>query len=111
MSPATAALPDDDTTKLSHATVDERTSLTLSATQIAGSVLGVQLMAYAKNSVAGADQMAQSVRLSATDYDQTAWQPDTAYAWHLDVLTLNPDTTAQWATSEIDGMELGVVVK
>jgi len=101
------SLPDDDTTTILSGTTDQRTSVALSDTTVSGQVEGVMLCTYAKNSGAGGDQMSQGVRLSSTDYDSTAFAPSTSYAWHLDVLTTNPATSARWTTSEIDGMEMG----
>jgi len=100
-------LPDDDTTTILSATTGQRTSVNLTNTTLAGSVEAVMLLSYAKNSAAGADQMAQFVRLSSTDYDETAFVPATTYGWQKDILTLNPATSARWLTSEIDGMEQG----
>lgn len=100
-------LPDDDTTTLLSATTDQRTSVNLTNTTLAGTVGGVMLCTYAKNSAAGADQMAQGVRIGATDYDSTAFIPATSYGWHTDILTLSPATSIRWTTAEIDGMQLG----
>lgn len=99
-------LPDGDTTKLSHAVVGERASVTLTNTTIAGAVQALMLLSNVSVDSSG-DQMAQSVRLSGADYDQASFSPSTTYDYYTDVLSTNPATSAQWLTSEIDGMELG----
>lgn len=97
---------DDDTTRIYHGVVGERTSVTVDNTSLAGDdVLGVAIVSYAKGG--GADDVAHFVRLSTTDYDQTAFTPASGYGWHMTILTTNPATTSAWATSEIDGMEIG----
>jgi hypothetical protein len=101
------SVPDDDTTTLLSSTTDQRTSVALTNTTIVGTVEGVMLCTYAKNSVSSGDQMAQGVRISSTDYDSTAFAPSSSYAWQLNVLTTSPATSARWTTSEIDGMEMG----
>lgn len=104
-------LPDGNTTKLSHAVVGQRTSVALDATTISGDVLAIMLLSNVMNSAAGADQMAQFVRTSSIDYDQTTFTPSTAYAWQADMMTLNPATGVAWTTAELNNLELGWVVK
>ena len=100
-------LPDGDTTTILSGTTGQRTSVNLSNTTQPGSVEAIMLCTYAKNSVSGSDQMAQSVRIGSTDYDSTAFVPATAYGWRTDILTLNPATAARWLTSELDAMQQG----
>ena len=100
-------LPDGDTTTILSGTTGQRTSVGLSNTTQPGSVEAIMLCTYAKNSVSGSDNMAQSVRIGSTDYDSTAFVPATAYGWRTDILTLNPATAARWLTSELDTMQQG----
>lgn len=102
-----SVLPDDDTTTILSSTTNQRTAVNLDNTTQSGTVEAAMLVTYAKNSAAGADQMAQSVRLNAVDYDQTAFIPATSYGWHTDILTLNPATAARWTTGELNGAQLG----
>jgi len=99
---------DSDTTRLSHAVVGERASVTLSDTTAAGTVGGVQIVTFAKQSEAGSNNLGSFVRISTTDYDQTAYTPDSAaYNPHSDILTTNPATSAAWATAALDALEIG----
>ena len=100
-------LPDDDTTTILSGTLDQRTSVALSNTVQVGQVEAVMLCTYAKNSAAGADEMAQGVRISTTDYDSATFIPATSYGWQKNILTLSPATSARWTTAEIDAMEMG----
>ena len=100
-------LPDDNTTTILSAVANQRTSVGLAPTTLAGSVEAIMLCTYAKNSASGSDQMAQGVRIGSTDYDSTAFVPATSYGWRNDVLTLNPATAGRWLTSELDTMEQG----
>lgn len=99
-------LPDDDTTTILSATLNQRTSVNLTPTTQAGTVQAVMLCTYAKNSAAGADEMSQGVRIASTDYDSTTFVPATSYGWHTDILTLSPATSARWTTSELDDTEI-----
>lgn len=98
-------LPDDDTTTILSSTLNQRTSVNLSATTIAGTVEAIMLCTYAKNSAAGADEMGHGVRLSGVDYESETFVPATTYGWQKKVVTLNPGTSARWTTSQLDGME------
>ena len=100
-------LPDDDTTTILSGTLNQRTSVALSNTVQVGQVEAVMLCTYAKNSAAGADEMAQGVRISTTDYDSATFIPATSYGWQKNILTLSPATSARWTTAEIDAMEMG----
>ena len=99
------ATPDGDATNISSSTSGHRATVTVTNTSSTGLVSGVSLLTNAKGN--GSDTLQPSVRLSSTDYDQTAYTPGTDYAWHQTPITLNPATAARWATAAVDGIEIG----
>lgn len=103
-------LPDGDTTRLYSPLLNNRVSMTLDNTPTTGTVLGMMLLANAKQSLAGPDAIAHFLRISSTDYDQSSWTPSTSYGYQLDFLTASPATSVAFTTAEIDGMELGYKV-
>lgn len=100
-------LPDGDTSYISDMTVTDRTSVALDDTGINGTVLGVMLATYSKNSASGSDAMAQFLRIGGVDYDEADYVSATDYGWHTDIDSISPATGVAFTTSEIDAMELG----
>jgi hypothetical protein len=105
------AVPDDDTTMLSSAVVGERFSVSTSdPTELVANVHGVVLVSRVRGD-GGGEQMAQSVRVGASELDGPTFAPGGSWSWRADPFPVSPDTGIAWTQPEIIAMEMGGVVK
>jgi hypothetical protein len=75
----------------------------------ASAIKCVQVMARAQKEGAATPQnVALVVRTGGTDYPSADQLLATSYRGHLNLWENNPNTASPWATSEVDGMEIGV---
>lgn len=105
--------PTDDTDYNESSTTGHYDLLTAdNLTDITGGILGMQLNVDAKISDATTYDMFPTIYTGATQYDgstetiseQTDWQTE----W--DVWEQNPNTSLDWTTSDINGLEIGYEV-
>lgn len=72
-----------------------------------GAIYGLQANLMARKDDAGTGAMKPIVRLSATDYEGSEISMSDSYVNRTAIFEQNPDTTAVWAASEINGAEFG----
>lgn len=76
-----------------------------------GTVYGVQLNAIAKKTDAGSRALKTTIRRGSTDYsDSTATNLASGDVTLSSLRTLDPSTSAQWTTTNVNAMEIGVEV-
>ena len=98
--------PDGDTT-YNEGTATGRDSYLFGSTGAAGTIYGVQVNAWAKNTDATSTNFKLFSRISGTDYDGGVTQsPNTSYAWFGQVWENSPATAAAGTAAEI--AEFGV---
>ncbi len=77
---------------------------------ISGSILGVQENLLARKDDAGARSMAGLARISATDFVGATMPIGNSYFDYRQIWEQNPNTSAAWTTSQINGSEFGYKV-
>ena len=94
----------------SDATVGDKESWTLSAYAGASSpasIRGLVTKYMASKGTTGPQNIEPLVRLSSTDYLKSPVSPDNISAIYAD-WTVNPATSAAWATSDLTSIQVGV---
>jgi len=103
--------PDDDTTYVSDATVGHRDSYAYDDLSVlTGTIFGVQTVQDARKDDAGTRQIAAVARVSGTDYDGATVTLGTTYAMGTEIRETNPNTSAAWTVSDVNGAEFGIKV-
>jgi hypothetical protein len=72
-----------------------------------GTILAVQSRVYARKEDSGTRTIAPIFRINSTNYVQTATSISNTYTWCDSVNTINPDTSAAWTISDINGLQAG----
>jgi hypothetical protein len=99
-----------DGTMISDATVGDKENWTLSAYAGASSpasIRGLVTKYMASKGTTGPQNIEPIVRLSSTDYFKSPVSPDNIKAIYAD-WTVNPATSAAWATSDLTSIQVGV---
>lgn len=73
-------------------------------------IFGVQQATVAAKSDAGLAQLKHLVRISSTDYASSSNVLSTTYNSYLNLMEQNPNTSAAWTNSDVNGIEAGVQV-
>lgn len=102
--------PDGDTSFVSASTVGLRDSYAFGDLTSLTGVKCVQVSAYArKDDIAGREIELVS-RPGSTDHDGASQTLTTSYAFYVERSETNPDTSAAWTTSDVNGAEFGIKV-
>jgi hypothetical protein len=106
------ATPDDDTTFLSDATVNDRDTWAYSDLRAgAGTVLGMQLLPYVRKDDAGVRSVAPVIRIGGVNYDQaTLPNLSTAYQYQPAIVEVSPATGVPFTLVEVNAAECGIKV-
>lgn len=100
--------PDGDTTYNSTTTVDNIDTFTVQDAPVVGAtILAVQQCTYVKKSDSGTTTVAAVVRSGGTDYVQDNVNPTTSYAFAVQPLPEDPDTSAAWVEADFNAAEFG----
>jgi hypothetical protein len=76
-----------------------------------GAVKAVQVRATAQKSDAGAASLGLQVKSGSTTDEETPHALTTSWASYTDIWDTNPDTAAAWTKTNIDALQIGVVVE
>lgn len=103
-------LNDGTTTMLSHSTSTGRFSVTIDNSGVTGTVHGIMLVSALNQAYAGSATVEHFLRISSTDYDETAFRPHTDFEHHVDIISENPATSTAFTVSELDALEIGMEI-
>jgi hypothetical protein len=103
-------VPPNTTDYVSSATIDQKDTYAFSNTTVAGTVMGVQINSFAQKNDAGTRQMAHVTRRSI-DYDSADMTVGQGFGYYRTLQETDPNTSAAWTTSGVDGAEFGVKVR
>lgn len=78
---------------------------------ITGTIFGVQVNMAARKDDAGGRTLRSLTRLSSTDYEGDSQNVSTDYRVYRQIIEQNPNTTAAWTETEINGAEFGYKVQ
>lgn len=100
--------PNGDTDYVEESTNGEKDTYALADLSTSHThVKAVKAWAYAKLSAAGNRAIYNEIRTGGSDYDGNSKALSTSYDYYEHVWTQNPNTTADWTPSEVDGLEAG----
>jgi hypothetical protein len=100
--------PNGDTDYVSETTVGEKDTYTMTNLPTnADAVYGVKEAVYARKDDAGAVTLRQVIRTGGTDYEGGDIALLDSYKFFQAIREQNPNTTAAWTQSDIDGIEAG----
>jgi hypothetical protein len=77
---------------------------------LTGTILGVQTNLYVAKSDAAVRQVCAVVRAGGTDYDGANVSPTTTFTYFSEVREKNPNTSAEWTSSDIASLQAGMKV-
>ena len=101
--------PNDDTDYNSEGTAGDKDLYTLTALPTsAGSVAGIREITRHRKDDAGAATIRQLIRTGSTDYEGSDVVVGDNYTYAQAIRETNPNTSAAWTESEINGLEAGV---
>ena len=104
------AAPDSDTTYNESSTVSDKDTYNYGAlSSTAGTVYGVQVLAYAKKTDAGVRSIATIARSGGTEEDGATHTLTSTYAWARSIRGAKPGAAA-WSISDVNAAEFGVKV-
>lgn len=104
------ATPNGDTDYVASATPGAKDTYAYgNVTPASGSVLGVQISAYARKDDAGARSIVTVARSGGTEADGPVQTLATTFDYHTDVRETKPGGS-QWSISDVNGAEFGVKV-
>jgi len=102
---------DGDTTYVSSSTVSNIDEYTHGATPAnTGTIYGVQLCAVARKDTAGTRSHQNFIQSASASAAGAAYPLSLSYAWYLDVVESDPNTSAAWTKAGLDAAQLGVKV-
>lgn len=105
---SSAPCPDGDTTYNSAGTATTKDSFVYGdLTPTTAVIHGVQVEMYARKDDAGVRELRPFVRLNGTDYFGGTIELSDTYTYYRYIWELNPETSAAWTVSEINGAEFG----
>lgn len=78
---------------------------------ISGSIFGVQVNMVARKDDAGGRTLRSLTRVASTDYEGTSQNIGTDYRNYRQIIEQNPNTSATWTESDINGAEFGYKVQ
>lgn len=101
--------PDDDSTYVESSTAGHKDTYAMgNMSSTPSSIKGVQTCILGRKTDAGTRTICPVIRSGGTDYDGTTVSLGDSYLYHLQVYEQNPNTSAAWTGSGVDGMEAGV---
>jgi hypothetical protein len=105
------AAPNDDTDYVSSSTVNHVDTWNYPALGYTGTIKGVQMSLSAKKTDSGTRAIAAVTRPASTNrVHGTNHYLGTSYAYWMSIWELNPEDSAAWEVSDVDGAEFGVTV-
>jgi len=107
--------PDDGGTYVEEATVNRKDTYKMQDLPVASgfmaSVTAVQWLCRALNTVSGNGNFARLLRIAGVDYQSDDIGYDRDYSYHPEIVETSPATGAAWTESEINNLEVGMVVR
>jgi hypothetical protein len=103
------ATPDGDTTYNESSTTSHVDLFATSnlPTVPTGNVKGVQFLTYDRKTDAGARTLRHVVRTNSNDYESANITQLDTYLYNITERDVNPNTSAAWTESQVNGMEIG----
>jgi hypothetical protein len=102
------AAPDGDTTYVYTSGIGNIDSYGFSnLTVISGSVLGVQVLPYARKDDAGSRSFAPMIYISGVAYSGEAISIGNTYVYYPEIFDLSPATSSAWTIAEVNASEFG----
>lgn len=103
------AAPDDDSTYVESSTVGHLDLYTIANLAVAGTIKGVQTVADARKTDAGARQLASVVRVGSTNYAGASKNLSASFQFLTEVRETDPATGVAWLTAAINApLQVGV---
>lgn len=103
--------PDDDTSYVFDAVVDEHDSYVAADLSAIGTISAVQWLARAKSDLAGDPKIARVLRIGGVDHDGADKSITASYDYYSDILDEDPEAAGAWLVAAVNGMEVGVKVR
>ena len=103
--------PDDDTSYVSSATAGNVDLYQLGdVAAVSGSILGLQVLPYARKDDAGTRTLAPVVKTGGVEYDGSAVALGMSYTYLPEIWEQNPATSADWTIADVNALQAGVKV-
>lgn len=77
---------------------------------LTGTILGIQTNLYVNKADAVVRQVCAVVRAGGTDYDGANVSPTTTFTYQSEIRAQNPNTAADWTTTDIASLQVGMKV-
>lgn len=101
---------DADTTYVESSTSGHRDSYNCATFGSSGTIHAFSVITLAKKTDVGAVSIANTLRLSSTNYDGATHALTSSYVYYTETFTEDPSTLAAWVNTGIDSAEIGVTV-
>lgn len=102
---------DGDTTYVSDATPGDKDLYTLQDSPAnTGTIFGIQLCSVWRKDDAGSRTAANTIKSGTTTLDGATIAISETYAWGLDIVEQDPNTSSAWTKTTLDALEAGVKV-
>jgi len=103
--------PNGDTDYNSSSTPGQIDSYNYQSMGLSGTIRGVQVTPYLEKTDAGARTVSVMTRVAGTNYAHSAtFTPATAYQYNYQIFETNPNSSAAWVVSDVNGAEFGLKI-
>ena len=103
--------PNDDTDYVSSANAGDTDLFQLGdVAAVSGSILGLQVLAYARKDDAGTRTLAPVLKTGGVEHDGTAVGLGTSYTYLRQLWETNPGTGLPWTIADVNALQAGVKV-
>jgi hypothetical protein len=102
--------PPNTTDWNSSSTVGAKDTYQYPNMNLSGTILGIQTNLYVNKTDAGVRSVAAVVREGSTDYPGANVNPLTTFSYFTEIKAQNPNTSADWTTTDITNIQVGMQV-
>ena len=100
--------PNGDTDYVSSSTANQRDTYLYPDLGVTGTVKAVQVNMYARKDDAGTRQIAPVIRQGGSNFDGTAQNLSTTFAYYWQLYTQDPNSAAAWNVAGVNSAEFGI---
>jgi hypothetical protein len=101
--------PNDDTDYVATSGVGNIDTYNFAALPVAsGTILGIQMLPYARKDDAGSRSISNIIYYNSTAYSGAAQSVGDIYSYYPEIFETNPDTSDNWTVPEVNSAEFGV---